>query len=394
VCEGAVSIGDAGIETVVATYYNESVGQRNGEITRQENPSFIPQTADEVILTGPLFFVGNPCYKTTRTSCTKNSDFDPLDLTTLPSDFLPRTVYKPGDAKGNRTKFEQVRQQVGVNSALKQSIVGMYRYGFRNMCQPSSERSLIGAIFPPGFSSVHTVMYLGMNKPERTVLCAGVFSSLVADFILRVKGRTHVYESDLLSSPDVLPPFVEPIITRTLRLQTLTTHYAPLYLQTAPTTITADSFTTAHPMLTNPHEHPWSSLSPTAWNYHTPLRTDFARRQALLEIDVLVALSLNIHLDELLTMYRVQFPVMRQYEREDEYDATGRRLPNTKRKTPGARELRDARQQHGDQHPITITWPTDGGTSTETQTFYPPFQRVDREDDYARAYKEFEKRLK
>jgi hypothetical protein len=394
VCEGAVGIGDAGIPITVQRYYDESGGQRNGEITRQEDPSFIPQTADEVILTGPLFFVGNPFYKNSRTTCDSNQAFDPLDLTTLPPDFLPRTVYKPGDAKGNRTKFEQVRQQVGVTSALKQSIVGMYRIGYRRRSQPSSERSLLAALMPPGFSSINAVMFIAMENPRALVSVAGSLCSLVSDFLFRVKGRSDLYEKDVVSSPNISDPYQTPIITRTLRLQTLTTHYAPLYLQTAPPTISSDSFTSTNPMLTNPHEHPWSSLSPTAWNYHTPLRTDFARRQALLEIDVLVALSLNINLDELLTMYRVQFPVMRQYEREDEYDATGRRLPNTKRKTPGAKELRDARQQHGDQHPIHITWPTDGGTATEAQTFYPPFQRVDREDDYARAYQEFEKRLK
>lgn len=393
ICEGAVSIEGAGVSTTVTTYFHESGGQRNGEITRQDDPSYHAQSTDEVILTGPLFYVATPFNKTSRTICESSGAFDPLDLTTLPPDFLPRTVYKPGDRNGNRTKFEQVRQQVGVNSVLKQPIVGMYRYGFRNMCQPSSERSLIGAIFPPGFSSVHTVMYLGILNPERTVQWAGVFSSLIADFILRVKGRTHVYESDLLSTPDVAPPFVTPLVTRTLRLQTLTTHYAPLYLQTAPPTISSDSFTSTNPMLTNDHELPWHQLSPTAWNYHTPLRTDFARRQALLEIDVLVALSLNINLDELLTMYRVQFPVLRQYEKHDEYDATGRRLPNTARKTPGAKELREARRQFGDEHPITITWPTDGGNSTETQTFYPPFERVDREAEYAVAYEEFKKRL-
>ena len=60
------------------------------------------------------------------------------------------------------------------------------------------------------------------------------------------------------------------------------------------------------------------------------LRTDFERRHGILELDVLSAIALRLDFEELLTIYRVQFPVLQQYERERLYDQHGRIVSSSK----------------------------------------------------------------
>jgi len=98
-------LGDLEGEYLATEMFHESNSQRDGIITRQDDPSFQPRCADEWVLSGPHFFVGKPLNKTSRTACTANGHYDEIDLTTIPDDFLPRAVYGPGDANGDLTNF-------------------------------------------------------------------------------------------------------------------------------------------------------------------------------------------------------------------------------------------------------------------------------------------------
>ena len=72
---------------------------------------------------------------------------------------------------------------------------------------------------------------------------------------------------------------------------------------------------------------PWAVTQ--KWTATTPLRIAEDRRQALVEIDALVALMLGVTADQLCTIYRTQFAVLYGYDHHDYvYDANGRLVPN------------------------------------------------------------------
>jgi hypothetical protein len=107
------------------------------------------------------------------------------------------------------------------------------------------------------------------------------------------------------------------------------------------------------------------------------------RRQALVEIDAIVAHVLGLSADELSTVYRAQFPVLYEYDRNTYYfDANGRLVPNsvlTVWRTKGDKIGDDER--------------TATNASGNTYTYELPYRTLDREADMRQAYAHFEKAL-
>ena len=74
------------------TIWHETGARDDGTIRRETR---FPDGPEEWILSGPHFFVGNPLNKSPRRECKEKADYDCIDLTTIPEDYLPRTNYVP-----------------------------------------------------------------------------------------------------------------------------------------------------------------------------------------------------------------------------------------------------------------------------------------------------------
>jgi hypothetical protein len=119
------------------------------------------------------------------------------------------------------------------------------------------------------------------------------------------------------------------------------------------------------------------------WTAATPLRIAEDRRQALVEIDALVALMLGVTADQLCTIYRTQFPVLYGYDHNSYmYDAKGRLVPS---------EVLSVWRKKGDK--ISGAERTATNASGHTYIYELPFTLLDREKDIREAYAEFERRL-
>lgn len=112
-------------------------------------------------------------------------------------------------------------------------------------------------------------------------------------------------------------------------------------------------------------------------------------------------MSIGMSLDQLKTIYRIQFPVLQQYESNTWYDANGRIVFTTNRSLVGVGfdrktweiQVKDAAP--GKTFSRTVIDDTvSGGPFERTIEYVAPFDRCERENDYEIAWKFFEKKYK
>lgn len=414
--------------------WHETNSQSDGVIERK---TIFPTNRDNMILSGPHFYGGNPLHQTPREICDTHRSYDKVDLLDISDSYLPRTNYIPAcDIDSYKSKIANV-SWIDDGHRKEKKVTDYYRLALRAMISIGAEKGLVAALIPKNVTHTNGVRTYAFKDNSLLLAVSGACFSIVYDFMMKLSGRTNLHQSIedyALPEKVINNPVFE---SRVLGLSCITIHYSELWENCWSSGFNAQSWS-----ITSDSNHPGANVLPQdffkqltpEWQRDCALRTDYARRQALVEIDVLVAQALGMTLEELLTIYRVQFPVMRQYEADTWYDQNGRivftpskglvgvGLPRTARKSDLDDGINYAITQYADtddeggsksikrqESGIALGWndiqdlkagdtvsktymddTQPGGPIERTIVHEAPFFKPDREEDYAIAWTFFE----
>jgi len=367
-----------------AVMFFEAADSKTGIIKRDVH---FPDEASDTIISGPHIGVANPRFKTSRAICRLNSDYDSIDLMNIRQDYMARCNYRRAC---NQIEYEQHIIDLPWGGKYHST----YRIGMRKMLNLSGERTLVAAIIPPGVCHIDGIYSMTFKKG--LVSMAGCMASIPYDFYIKVTGKANGCYNVFSAFPCFEETnFAPSIEVRALLLNAITEEYAALWNSTFNQKYCEDGWAKQDSRL---NDRRYKDLS-IKWDSSFPLRSDFERREALVELDVLVSMALGMSLDQLRTAYRIQFPVLQSYEADTWYDANGRIVFTNNRSLTNVGFSRSEWEKSvkgapaGKKYYRTITDDTmPGGSVERTIEYVAPFDRCNREQDYETAWKFFEEK--
>ncbi|MFD6038997.1 Eco57I restriction-modification methylase domain-containing protein [Streptomyces griseoincarnatus] len=378
----------------------------------------------EVIFQGPFIGVGTAFLKRPVEGARSSLQVQLWDPLTLAVDEMPRTNYRPAGEPARFTsrqerwvdydRLSQLRATPAAvaaaetdirmvdseleEDALSQAVDALlrdasmrpysefYRVAWRRQIASDTERALYAALLPPGPTHIDLVNSMSLSSAVDTTLAAGFMAGLPLDYYLRATGRgdLRVGEAKTLPAPTASHPLAQALLLRVLRLNCQTNAYTYLWEDLYDPVWQQDTWAaiTEWPEATPP----LSEGVDRAWTRDTPLRTEFTRRAALVEIDALVAVWLGISADELVAMYDARFPVLQQYEENMWFDATGRRIAKAHQQH-GYGQPKDAWKQLSKPEAFPEEYAVPDG-------YTDPLYRANRKAEMRAAHAEFTRRLR
>ncbi|MFJ3795654.1 class I SAM-dependent DNA methyltransferase [Streptomyces sp. NPDC090088] len=352
--------------------YHEKASKQKGLIRWSTG---VPNNLSEAILQGPHFGIATPWNKQPDIPCRLNRDWSPWDLLQLPTDATPRTNYiRASDRETFLSEQEHWNDR---------PYTDYFRLAWRRMIPFDTERSLFAAIIPPGPSHIDAVVSIALPNNRLTVMNAGFWAALPLDYLLRITGRSDLRLAEAYQMPSPTPehPLAHALLIRTLRLNCLTSAYKPLwdelYQSTQPE---HENWATRWPNLPN-----LTASLASQWDSNSPLRTEYARRAALVELDALVSVWLGITAEQLVAIYKSRYPILADYESQMYFDFAGRRISGNYR-VFGQGQLKET-------YSLLLEHLSNPTVVPPPEGYQAPFYKADRETEMRAAHAHFQARL-
>ena len=376
--------------SIITTGFHETGSVDNGTLIRK---TAIPGSTDEIILNGPHIYSANPLYKMPRTAVNNNSSYDVIDLSKICDNFIPSTCFQ---SNVSHSEFRNCFK--GFNEY--DSLLDYYKLAITEWVGSDAERTLTGAIIPPGFGHIGTIVSVTIKELPLLVELCGMISSLPLDFYMKTTGSSHVKQYRINSFPlGIDKKYTLALYNRVLRLNCVTSKYSALYEAMWNLSFQNDKW-----HITEHRLSPFENAT-KKWSTNVYLRNYYERRYALVEIDVIVAMALGMTLMDLESAYAVQFYVLQQNENDTWYDQTGNIVYTSSSGLKGVgldstiwKKIRGERSEDGmtysgtsDTYEHTIDPAKSELYGGQKVTYYAPYNRCDRIEDYRRAWAHFEK---
>ena len=365
----------SGKKPMITVGWDETNDVNKGKIIR--NTKFPNVNELEMVYSGPHIFNSTTFYKTPREKCIEKADYDVLQLVDIDEGYLPRTNYV--------VQTEEVS-----NDNLKW--INSWKLGFRKMLNQTADRTLNCGILIKKSSHINGVISAGFHLNEDLIELTALTSSIILDFYLKCTGKGNLYQDTINNFPLGVDTKYKPtLFNRTLQLNSLNKYYASLWQENFQDAFTQDQWSKPDARL-----KAFNTLT-QEWQWSTPLRNWYERRQALVEIDVITAMALGLTLEELILIYNVQFPVLQQNEDDTWYDTKGNIVFTCSKGLVGVGVDRPVWEQirhlkAGETYEHTIT--KSELYKDKKVTYHAPFDKCDRVEDYKTAWWHFEEVFK
>ena len=364
-------------ELTVQYLWHETYAQEDGTI--KEKVSF-PDEWKNMIYTGPVVGVANPIYKTPRAESVGKADYDSIPLANINSSYIPRTKYVV------ECSWDEYLKRCP-KTAWGTNYISEYKLLSRKMLNVQQERTLMTCIAPKQAGHTNGLTGVAFKDARVLAIAAGLFASVPYDYFIKALKKSNFYEDTMCRLPLIDNEYADELIVRTLLLNCVGNQYSELWKEVmSKVDITSLSWMKRDYRLKN-------HLVNKKYEFSEIITNDFERRQALVEIDVLVAMMLGMTLEQLKAIYRIQFSVLKMYEGDTWYDAEGKIVFTNNRSMVGVgldrstwERIKNIDAFYECECVNDVYKDKDG---TEQIIYKPPYSKCDREKDYEEVWNNF-----